>query len=177
MRQRVKAERELYATRRKLIGTYLRLQSFLTSFLFIFSGDSNLESLTEQMRLWRTSRAIALAMLILAYELYFSILAYPLLGFQSDVFRFSIARFYLRFALVIVGMIIVTAISLQLASYAYRQMSYTLFGLVYAAFEKQNTDAKDQVGTDGVNTVAGSGATSTAISRGWDFVKRLLPNR
>lgn len=58
-----------YVSRIKLIGPCKRIQSFLFSFIHIFSSNSTSNILTDNMHLWRTSRAISSTLLILAVEI------------------------------------------------------------------------------------------------------------
>ncbi|MBI3776006.1 MAG: hypothetical protein HY273_10715 [Gammaproteobacteria bacterium] len=48
---------------------YTRLQSFIFSYLFFNARGTSLEQLQEQIRLWRTSRAVSTSMIILGIAL------------------------------------------------------------------------------------------------------------
>lgn len=45
---------------------YSRIKVFIQSYLFTYASSSHLESVNDKMQIWRTSRALAMSMLVLA---------------------------------------------------------------------------------------------------------------
>ena len=102
----------------RLLGKCHRLQTYLSSYIHVFSSPS--EMLVDHIHLWRTSRAISTTLLILAIE----VLA------LKDHALASYGIMLVLYAILFAGSILITLKS-------YSRMCYTLFGLACATYSKQ----------------------------------------
>ncbi|MDP2060090.1 MAG: hypothetical protein Q8J97_10135, partial [Flavobacteriaceae bacterium] len=101
----------------KLLPAHVRLQSFLFSFVLVFSGASNFEILMNEMYLWRLCRTIATTIVIFSFEFLF-------INRFNNSFIFSIL-----FAFLI-------TVSILITTKAYSRMCSTLFSLTYVTEKK-----------------------------------------
>jgi hypothetical protein len=112
----------------RLVRPYERLWSFLSSYVVVLSGSSQLGVFTDQYYLWRTGRAISVALMIVFFEAQFSGILFSLsLRFNSFLAGLAIGALL---PLALNGL----AIAITLATYS--RLCYTLFSLVYATREK-----------------------------------------
>jgi hypothetical protein len=107
---------------------YERLLSFLTSYVMGQSGPAQLTLMADQYSLWRTARAIAIALWLLAIE---AIIVSNILGLlASAVIIFLISWTILGFSFLIIRG-------------PYSRLCFTLFSLLYVACDKQIVSRKD----------------------------------
>ena len=110
-------------------GSYVRLQAFLFSYVFLHSGTEKIELLTNQISLWNTSRTIAAAMALCAVEapllwLFFSERQFLLLRLFSYLFQ-----------------LLFTAAAFAITTAAFRRVCSTLLALAYLIDHKANESA------------------------------------
>ena len=107
---------------------YERLLSFFTSYVMGQSGPAQLTLMADQYSLWRTARAIATALWLLAGE---AIIVSIILGFlPSALIIFLISWMILGFTFIIIRG-------------PYSRLCFTLFSLLYMAREKQIVPQKN----------------------------------
>lgn len=117
----------------KLIRPYNRLWSFLSSYIAVLSGSSQLGIFIDQMYLWRTSRAVSTTMVILSLEV--SVMSFFLMFHYTASYDYPSSFWWfsaIQFILMIVA-ILITRI-------AYSRMCFTLFSLAYMTNEKLQID-------------------------------------
>jgi hypothetical protein len=162
--------RTLY-TAYKLIPTYDRIQSFMFSFVLAAAEAPNLDSLLEEMRVWRTVRGITVAGAFVAFE----VTVVGLYWFTDVVFAnrtpgmwswlatigaigywILVVLFYLYFY--------ETRIAPRLAERSYATMSLTLFSLLYLTadkVEKATNEDRQIVAPSGVVAPSASNDTGS----------------
>jgi hypothetical protein len=114
---------------------YERLSSFFTSYIMVQAGSSaHLTLMADQYSLWRTARAIATAMYVFIFELFFV----PYIPFLVS-HKYSLAPFFPVFAIMIIG----TGLIFYIIHGTYSRLCFTLFSLVYVAYDKQIESTKD----------------------------------
>jgi hypothetical protein len=105
--------------------SYERLLSFLQSYVVVQSGSAQLTIMADQYSLWRTARAIAMALTLFIVE------GFTLVGMAEDFERYLF--------LFQVGQLIVTALTYYITLGTYSRLCFTLFSLVYVTYDKQVT--------------------------------------
>ena len=111
-----------------IASEYERLLSFFTSYVMGQSGPAQLTLMADQYSLWRTARAIAIALWLLAIE---AIIVSNILGLlASAVIIFLISWTILGFSFLIIRG-------------PYSRLCFTLFSLLYVACDKQIVSRKD----------------------------------
>lgn len=110
--------------RLRLLGECKRIQSFLFAYSHVYSSNATSDLLTDNLHLWRTSRAISTTLLILAIEI--------LIVEGPGNLRNESITIYL----------LLTLLSLFLTGLSYNRMCYTLFNLACATRSRQQQDAK-----------------------------------
>jgi hypothetical protein len=110
--------------RYQLLSAYNRFQSFLVSFVFVYSGSSKLELFVDQVHLWRTSRSISTVLIIVALETLF------LKGFSPNFLVYLWAQ---------VAYVLLVVISGFITLRSYGRMCSTLFSLVYVIANQNKT--------------------------------------
>jgi len=108
---------------------YMRMQSFLLSYVLLAPGMDKVELLSTQMALWNLSRAIATAMLVVAVEA--SLV--PLLMITGTVRPAHISVYLSLLQLVSTG------VSFGVAYLAYARVCSTLFALTYVISSRAHT--------------------------------------
>jgi hypothetical protein len=116
-------------------SSYLRFRSFLFSFIAVCSKASQLDNLSDELHLWRTSRAIFVATVIWAME--------PVLVLVFQLF-FYWSKFSFSYDLLFVGswfiVILFVWITMRLALAAYTRLCHTLFSLAYLTTLRERDD-------------------------------------
>ena len=113
---------------------YERLLSFFTSYIMGQSGSAQLTLMADQYSLWRTARAIAVALYLLTIEAIFVFIV----GIEG---LFAVSKFYLFvWCLAILGLGVTTLIIRG----TYSRLGFTLFSLLYVACDKQIVSRKDE---------------------------------
>ena len=67
-----------------IVPQYERLSSFFTSYIMVQSGSAQLTLMADQYSLWRTARAIAIALYLFIFEAFFVSIAV-----SKEIFLFS----------------------------------------------------------------------------------------
>jgi hypothetical protein len=114
----------------RLIKSYNRLWTFFSSFAAVLPGSSQVGIFIDQMYLWRTSRAIATAMIIFSFEIV--LMPYILMAQPNSIF----GNYPSSIGWFLAIQIILMSISVLITYLAYSRMCYTLFSLVYLTSEK-----------------------------------------
>jgi hypothetical protein len=96
----------------RLLRPYNRLQSFMVSLVFASPSDVKTDFLLDQLRLWRTSRAISTSLLILAFEIPLflgeSLVWIPIYLLPFSLSGFITLRAYSRFCQTLLSLVYVT---------------------------------------------------------------------
>ena len=111
--------------------SYYRLRYFLYSFVILNAGPSQLDALTDQMHVWRTSRAIFTATVIWFIE---SIVIILIWFFNRNMLPFFQPN--VTFFLMWLVLPVLIVITLMMASSAYSRLCATLFSLAYFTSKK-----------------------------------------
>lgn len=107
--------------------------SFFTSYIMGQSGSAQLTLMADQYSLWRTARAIAVALYLLTIEAIFGFIV----GIEG---LFAVSKFYLFvWCLAILGLGVTTLIIRG----TYSRLCFTLFSLLYMVCEKQIVPQKN----------------------------------
>jgi hypothetical protein len=124
-----------------LVRPYERLLSFLTSYVVILSGSGQLNILVDQYSIWRTARAIAIAVLLIFVE------AFVLLGAAVLPHPSSMNAFLFQSVnLLLVATATVLSMAFTLGTYS--RLCFTLFAFVYVTYNKQ-LEANRPTASDG----------------------------
>jgi hypothetical protein len=107
---------------------YNRLLSFFTSYITVQSGSTQLTMLADQYALWRTARAIATALYLISMEVLLFVVG-PRTREALGIWLFPTSYLCL-------------AIALYLVLATYSRLCFTLFSLVYVAYDKQIVSRK-----------------------------------
>jgi hypothetical protein len=115
-----------------LVRPYERLWSFFTSYIVVLSGSAQLTLLLDQYSLWRTARAIAIALYLISAQT----LLLPLVAVSSSIASSSglVELYFLVVSLVSVA---ATVLSMYITLGTYSRLCFTLFSLVYVTYDKQ----------------------------------------
>ncbi|WP_339038460.1 hypothetical protein WHZ78_11075 [Bradyrhizobium symbiodeficiens] len=130
----------------RIVPEYERLFSFFTTYVMGQSGSAQVTLIGDQYSLWRTARAIATAMYILAYEVVLLLLAgivkalWKFVGLASFEGLGTIAVNYL-YLLCLLG--ISVGITIPIVRGTYSRFCFTLFSLLYEACAKQTVSRED----------------------------------
>ncbi|MBH5390453.1 hypothetical protein [Bradyrhizobium diversitatis] len=115
----------------RMPSQYQRLWSFLISYIAVQSGSSTqLSLMTDEYSLWRTARAIGLALFIFAAEVFLI----PVYSNDASMLTFFFGALFFLF-----GMIF----SMYITHATYSRLCFTLFSLVYVIYDKQLHAKKD----------------------------------
>jgi len=107
----------------RLLSAYNRFHSFLMSYVMVHSGSGNNEFLIDQVHLWRTSRSISTALIIMAFEL-----LYFVKPTDKWLYVTSISYFFML------------GISAFITLRSYKRMCGTLLAFVYTIASKEFRD-------------------------------------
>ena len=133
---------------RKFARSYRRLQALLLSYVRVFSNKEALESLSEQMLLWRTSRAIAVTMIIVALEILGSFLVFSFYSIYYNQPHLW-GSWFTSYVIALVSFVVGWGGGLLLQKSAYTQMCDQLFALAYATTKKVHAADKPSEGIEG----------------------------
>src|SRR5262245_25237943 len=141
---RERRQRYLDAVERDLGGRltrpYERLWSFLASYVVVVSGSSQLGLMLDQYHLWRTGRAISIALYIVFFEVQLFIVIPSTLHLTSHMTEPSFLVPLVGSFFPLCGALLATAITLG----TYSRLCYTLFALVYVTQDKRNEEVKNR---------------------------------
>ena len=125
--QRQRNAANIKLSSKKMGRPYERLWNFLTSYVLVESGSSQLSLMVDQYYLWRTGRAFSISFVILFFEIQ---LFLPLLEhWHGPSLPQFLLRFVLQFTLTFASVMITKALSSRLC--------FTLFTLVYVTQDKR----------------------------------------
>jgi hypothetical protein len=122
---------------------YERLSSFFTSYIMVQAGSSaHLTLMADQYSLWRTARAIATAIYVFIFELFLlPSVSFFLLG--KDLFAAFPENLVVAYFVVFVPLFIGVGLIFYIIHGTYSRLCFTLFSLVYVAYDKQIESTKD----------------------------------
>ncbi len=129
--QRQRNAANIKLSSKKMGRPYERLWNFLTSYVLVESGSSQLSLMVDQYYLWRTGRAVSISFVILFFEIQ---LFLPLLEHWHGP---SLPQFLLRFVL----QFTLTFASVMITKALYSRLCFTLFALVYVTQDKRNVES------------------------------------
>jgi hypothetical protein len=112
----------------RLVRSYERLWSFLSSYVMVLSGSPQLALWTDQYYLWRTGRAVSVALLIVFLQA-------QLMGVFFTL-SLSFDSFLLGLTLGTLLPLLILSLAIAITSATYSRLCYTLFSLVYVIQEK-----------------------------------------
>jgi hypothetical protein len=110
-----------------IVRQYERLLSFFTSYIMVQFGSAQLTLMADQYSLWRTARSIAIALYLFLFETFFAF------SIAVSIETSSLALF------VLLG----TFLMIYITRGTYSRLCFTLFSLVYVAYDKQIEARKD----------------------------------
>jgi hypothetical protein len=110
-----------------VVPQYERLSSFFTSYVMVHTGSAQLTFMADQYSLWRTARAIAIALYLFIFEAFIV----PIIpGSKETPFVPWLA--FLGLALIFL-----------IIQGTYSRLCFTLFSLMYVACDRQSLSGKD----------------------------------
>lgn len=146
---------------KRTVSSYRRIEYFLYSFLEASSKGGVGESLREQTRLWRVSRALAVALNALALVAYPSILLASKSEAAANVLVNDANHFDSSWRVwAVVGLVALALIlAFWLRRSAYTQMCFQLFSLVYVAADEPRAKGEEEKDTAEEDTPSRNGAS------------------
>jgi hypothetical protein len=132
--------------------SYYRLRYFLNSFILLYSGVTQFDELTDQKHMWRTSRAIFSASVILFIEPLFVTLIWLYNFIDKDIssMKPNLITFIITWGVLFVLMLM----TMIMANGAYSRMCSTMFSLAHIAYKKNpdnlngNNEGRNNVGVE-----------------------------
>jgi len=134
----------------RLNHNYTKLRYYVQSYILINSGLQQLDTLTDQIHLWRTSRSISLATAIWLGEATIALvigLVATIVAIFGQFFP-SLLTFFL-FVLIWVVLLALTVLTLGMARSAFSRMCSTMFSLAQITYtNKRSTKLTDNTTSD-----------------------------
>jgi len=109
---------------------YERLWSFFASYVVVLSGSTQPSLLVDQYSLWRTARAIALALFLISVQTF-------VLFLRSWLIASPTAHLIGLYFLIWIASSAGTWLSMYIVLGTYSRLCFTLFSLVYVTYDKQ----------------------------------------